>query len=249
MTRIFLNASMEARKGVMKLKLVRAFIAFVVVSLFVGISSAFNGQDYAEKNEKESTNYVEKVEIDNTSDDISTEIVDKNISEQVEEKKQTNNSFSESKEKIESKKQEVKKTETNTNQSTTKIETIKPSNQPVEVKTETNQTNSQEELKESSPANNSNNDDKINSTYYSITKGNPEYPTESACKSAGLKIQNKELDAILDWNEEHPDNPKTRVIGSSMCIIVMKDGKEHWYLHFLTLSGENLDDELKKLYK
>ena len=233
------------------MKLVRAFIAFIVVSLFVGISSAFNGQNYVENKNEESTNYVEKVEIDNISDNESTEIVDKDISEQpVEEKKTINNSFSASKEeKVENKKQEIKKTETNNKQSTTKQNEIiiQENRQPVEEKQELSQTNTQVEDK--SPTDNSSTDDKINSLYYSITKGNPEYSSDTACKTAGRKIQDKELDEILDWNEEHPDNPKTRVIGSVMCITVMKDGKEYWFLHFLTVSGENLDNELKAKYK
>ena len=226
MTRRFLNASMELRKGVIKVKLVRAFIAFVVVSLFVGISSAFNGQDYVENQNKESTKVVEKVEVDNTTEEIPTEIVDNNqIEEMEEEQVETNNSFSASKRNnVDNSEQEKSKTETKKTQPTaTTNQTTQENKQPVEVETEITNAIIKKEEQNSSPENNSNNDDIINSTYYSITKGNPEYPSESACKSAGLKIQNKELDAILDWNEEHPDNPKSHVIGSSMCIIVMKD--------------------------
>lgn len=251
MTRKILNVSMEARKGVMKLKLVRAFIAFVVISLFVGISSAFNGQNYVESENKETTKTVDKVEVDNINEEISTKTVEnEKVEEEKTEKIQNNNSFSASKdENVNNSKQEKVKTKTQSNTSTTNSKTIQENNPPVEVKTETIQENTQKVEQNNPPINNSNNDDKINSTYYSITKGNAEYSTQNECKSAGLKIQNKELDAILDWNEEHPDNPKSRVIGSSMCIVVMKDGKEHWYLHFLTVSGENLDDELKNIYK
>ena len=53
----------------------------------------------------------------------------------------------------------------------------------------------------------------------------------------------------MDWNEEHPDEQKKPIIGSSMCISVMKNGKEYWFLHFLTTTKENLDSELKSLYK
>jgi len=248
MTRIVLNASMEARKGVMKVKLVRAFIAFVVVSLFVGIGTAFNGQ--GSKPIEEINNPVENIKTENDTEKISTKIVDKEILEQPAEQENINNSFSASKEeKIENKKLEVKQAETKNvnNQATTKEEVIQKNQQPEEEKKEPTQTNIQ--VEEKSPTNDSSNDDKINTTYYSITKGNPEYSSDTACKSAGRIIQEKELDEILDWNEEHPDNPKTRVIGSVMCITVMKDGKEHWYLHFLTVSGENLDDELKNKYK
>ena len=248
MTERILNASMEARKGVMNLKLVRAFIAFVVVSLVVGIGSAFNGQTYTPV--EETNNPVEIIETEKIVEEESTEMVDKNILEKpVEEESKTNNSFSASKdEKSSSNVQETKKKQTTSNTQATTNNSNNNINQSI-PQNDTEKVETKKEETINSPTDNSNNDDKINSTYYSITKGIPEYDTESACKSAGLSIQNKELDAILDWNEEHPDNPKSRSIGSSMCIIVMKDGKEHWFLHFLTISGENLDDELKRLYK
>ena len=244
---------MVARKGVMNLKLVRVFIAFVIVSLFVGIGSAFNGQSYSEDNPNSFHNFVDKTEIGN---DISTEIVDKEtVNEEQSQPVDNNNSFSASNDKTTVKKQqsvkknETKTTNTNNSNSNSNVNPSKNTTQIQENKQETNKSTQQVETKENINTSNSSNDDKYNSTYYSITKGIPEYDSESACKSAGLSIQNKELDAILDWNEEHPDNPKSRTIGSSMCIIVMKEGKEHWFLHFLTISGNNMDEELKRLYK
>lgn len=235
----------------MNLKLVRAFIAFVIVSLFVGIGSAFNGQSYSEDNLNSFHNSVDKTEIGN---DISTEIVDKEtVNEEQSQPVDNNNSFSASNDKTTVKKQQsVKKNETkttNTKDSNSNNNVSPSENTTQESKQDSNVSTQSVETKENTNTNNSSNDDKYNSTYYSITKGIPEYDSESACKSAGLSIQNKELDAILDWNEEHPDNPKSRTIGSSMCIIVMKDGKEHWFLHFLTISGNNMDEELKRLYK
>ena len=235
------------------MKIVRAFIAFVIVSLFVGIGSAFNGQSYLEDNFNSFHNSVDKTEIGN---DISTETVDKEtVNEELSQPADTNNSFSESNEKTTDKKQQsVKKNETKTtnasnNNSNSNVNPSENTTQKQEIKQETNEPTQPVETKETTNTNNSSSDDKYNSTYYSITKGIPEYDSESACKSAGLSIQNKELDAILDWNEEHSDNPKSRTIGSSMCIIVIKDGKEHWFLHFLTISGNNMDEELKRLYK
>lgn len=235
------------------MKLVRVFIAFVIVSLFVGIGSAFNGQSYLEDNPNSFHNFVDKTEIGN---DISTEIVDKEtVNEEQSQPVDNNNSFSASNDKTTVKKQqsvkknETKTTNTNNSNSNSNVNPSKNTTQIQENKQETNKSTQQVETKENINTSNSSNDDKYNSTYYSITKGIPEYDSESACKSAGLSIQNKELDAILDWNEEHPDNPKSRTIGSSMCIIVMKEGKEHWFLHFLTISGNNMDEELKRLYK
>ena len=244
---------MVARKGVMNLKIVRAFIAFVIVSLFVGIGSAFNGQSYSEDNFNSFHNSVDKTEIGN---DISTETVDKEtLTEEQSQPADTNNSFSESNEKTTAEKQqsvkknEIKTTNTNNNNSNSNVNPSENTTQIQENKQDTNESTQSVETKETTNISISSNDDKYNSTYYSITKGIPEYDSESACKSSGLSIQNKDLDSILDWNEEHPDNPKSRTIGSSMCIIVMKEGKEHWFLHFLTISGNNMDEELKRLYK
>lgn len=252
MTESFLNASMEARKGAMKMKLVRAFIAFVVVSLFVGISSAFNGQDYVENNEKESTNYVEKVEIDNTSDNLSTEIVDKDISEQVvEEQNQTSNSFSESKEQnVETNKKEVKNTKTTTTNNQTTIKqnqnAIQDNNQPIEKTQEPKQ--EKKETKEETTNIPTPTDEQYNAMYYSITKGIAEYSTLAECNSVGNRIKNNELDEILDWNENNPDNFKQPIIKAHWCYEVMKNGKIHYFLHFITETGANMDSELKNKY-
>lgn len=91
--------------------------------------------------------------------------------------------------------------------------------------------------------------DKSNDLMYSITHGIGEYSTESECNSVGFKIKNNELDAVMDWNEVHPEEMKQPVIKSSMCLTVIKEGKEYWFLHFITVSGNNMDAELKELYK
>ena len=85
--------------------------------------------------------------------------------------------------------------------------------------------------------------------YYSITKGNPEYPTLSDCNSVGARIKDNELNEILDWNEDNPDNFKQPMIKAHWCYEVMKDGNIHYYLHLITENGVNMDEELKALYK
>lgn len=91
--------------------------------------------------------------------------------------------------------------------------------------------------------------DNSNDLMYSITHGIGEYSSENECNSVGFKIKNNELDAVMDWNEANPDQMKQPVIKSSMCITVIKEGKEYWFLHFITVNGNNMDAELKKLYK
>ena len=77
-----------------------------------------------------------------------------------------------------------------------------------------------------------------------------EFSSESEALRRGTEIQNKELDYVLDWNEEHPDNqiqPEInyfRVYPSA----IDENGKYWYYLHFFCRSGEGLDQELKSKY-
>lgn len=247
MTGIFLNASMEARKGAMKMKLVRAFIAFVIVSLFVGISSAFNGQNFVDNQKEESTNYVEKVENDNLNEVESTEIVDKEILEQlVDEEKDSNNSFSDSK-KNNSQDKNKDSTISKANTQTTKQET-KQTTSPVEEKQEEKIEEKPEIKEEKTNTPTTSTDEQFNAMYYSITHGNAEHSTLAECNSVGNRIKNNELDEILDWNENNPDNFKQPIIKAHWCYEVMKDGKIYYFLHFITETGANLDSELKNKY-
>lgn len=86
------------------MKLIRIFMAFVVISLVIGISSAFNGQtgpkqdkikssqsEYEEQSNVENINQGEKSEeneIVSTEKDLSTEVVDKEIKQEEVENKQ-----------------------------------------------------------------------------------------------------------------------------------------------------------------
>lgn len=127
----------------------------------------------------------------------------------------------------------------------------------VSQQTENKDTNNQKQIVKESEKTipTSGNDVEVNYTensndlMYSITHGIAEHSTESSCNSLGFKIKDKELDAIMDWNEAHPEQIKQPVIKSSMCLTVIKDGNEYWFLHFITEDGNNMDAELKELYK
>lgn len=246
MTESFFNASMEARKGAMKMKIVRSFIAFVVVSLFIGIGTAFNGQNYPQENDSQINKNVEKVETKEIEEEVSMELVENEImEEETQGEVKTENSFSASKK--EGTTSNNVQTVTKTEISTTDDNTVQ-TEQSTESKNVENNTK-QEELQNNSPTDNSNKDEQFNAMYYSITKGNPEYQTLSDCNSIGDKIKNKELDEILDWNENNPDNFKQPTIKAHWCYEVMKDGKIYYFLHFITETGANMDEELKRLYK
>ena len=194
------------------------------------------------------------------------------------EKEDNDNSFSESNETIDSSKQDpsdVKDNPTNDNQSNVgnivtennqpsseqnnnQSNNVQPNNDSTVVQNPQENNQSQDNnsnIVEDSQVNNNNSeessssDDESNKFYYSITKGRAEYSDQSECYSDGLRIQNNEINGVMDWNFDNPNNQKQPVIKSSMCIGVMKNGIEYYYLHFVTTTGVNLDDELKSLYK
>ena len=145
------------------MKLVRAFIAFVVVSLFVGIGSAFNGQSYSEDNLNDFHKSVDKIEIGN---DISTEIVDKEtVNEEQLQPADNNNSFSESNEKTTSKKQqsvkknETKTTNTNNSNSNSNVNPSENTTQIQENEQKSNESTQPVETKETTNISISSNDD------------------------------------------------------------------------------------------
>ena len=144
------------------------------------------------------------------------------------------------------------KTSTKVSEKTKKKET-KSNNEP------TTSNNLQEEKKENKTAENNKTNSSSNqeqqskesTTFYdSITHGKKEFSSESEALKRGTEIQNKELDYVLDWNEEHPDNqiqPEInyfRVYPSA----IDENGKYWYYLHFFCRSGEGLDQELKSKY-
>lgn len=229
------------------MKLIRMFIAFVVVSLFVGIGSAFNGQLIQDKIENKVADKEEVVEtnkvVDKTENVESAQV----SSEVIHKDKETDNSFSGSKKATTSnstteqpkniQKSEISKPKQNTETSTKSSVNNNPT---VEIKKE----------ESSSSVNEQNVDPKINDSdiMNSITKGRTEFSDESQCYAKGLYIQNKEMDSVLDWNELHPEDMKQPTIDNSICYPIVKNGQQYWYLHFKTTQG-NKDDELKQLYK
>ena len=237
------------------MRLIRKFCVFVIVSLVVGLGSAFNGQNFNNSEELKDNQSTKVVENEISNDNI---VEQENITTENDTTEKNNNSFSASNQetvkdttKDNSQTKQIEKSSTNITENKSTIQ------QETKTNTNTNTTNDQQQVvQEKETTNNNvqndnvlNSDDESNKFYYSITKGRAEYSIQSECYSAGLAIQNKELDAILDWNEANPDNQKQPVIKSSMCICVMKNGKEHYFLHFVTTTGNNLDDELKSQYK
>ncbi len=109
------------------------------------------------------------------------------------------------------------------------------------------------------PSSNSSNTEKpknnvTTSLYDSITGGKKDRKkngtpmTESECFARGTEIQNKELDYVLDYNEQHPEAPIQPDINYFRVYPVIDDEGTGYYLHFFCVSGEENDAKLKNMY-
>lgn len=218
----------------------KKFILVVIIVFAIVVSGAFVLTKCLKKN----PNYEQVNVVKEKNDEITTKTGET-------EDKTANGNNESPKEDIQN--QENKsKTSTKVSEKTKKKE-IKSNNEP------TTSNNLQEEKKENKTAENNKTNSSSNqeqqskesTTFYdSITHGKKEFSSESEALKRGTEIQNKELDYVLDWNEEHPDNqiqPEInyfRVYPSA----IDENGKYWYYLHFFCRSGEGLDQELKSKY-
>lgn len=112
-------------------------------------------------------------------------------------------------------------------------------------KTNNNTTTSSNNQNIEQPKNN------VTTTFYdSITGGKKEFSSESEATARGTEIQNKELDYVLNYNEQHPEAPIQPDINYFRVYPSMVDenGQYWYYLHFFCVSGEGNDEKLKSIY-
>ena len=131
-------------------------------------------------------------------------------------------------------------TKNDSKKTTTKKETKTDSNKPKD------ETTTKEEIKEKPKEEPK---PQCSDFYESITHGRVDRTSKSACVSYGNKIQNNELDEVLDYNEEH-GNVKKPTISYFRCYEVVDSNcnTKGWYLHFFCTSGGCDDNKLKSLY-
>lgn len=136
------------------------------------------------------------------------------------------------------------KSKTNNN---TKISTEKKNNND-ENKSKENQEESKTDIKEEEPKKEEPKP-QCSDFYESITHGKVDRTSKSACISYGNKIQNNELNEVLDYNEEHGNTRKPN-ISYFRCYEVVDSScnTKGWYLHFFCNSGGCDDNNLKLLY-
>ena len=223
------------------MKIIRLFVGFVVVSLILGIGGAFNGQSVPKiaDSDDEISEKVELPELTNVD-----EITDIVSNQPIEEKddKETNNITTE---KNKEQKQVNKNSSSNQNTQNSQVKDNSNSNEaPNSVENSQVIETQKEERNE-----NTNTDEQFNAMFYSITHGNAEYSTLAECNAVGYRVKDNELNEVLDWNENNPDNFKQPTIKAHWCYEVMKNGKINYFLHFITETGANMDSELKNKYK
>ena len=228
------------------MKIIRLFVGFVVVSLILGIGGAFNGQSVPKiaDSDDEISEKVELPELTNVD-----EITDIVSNQPIEEKddKETNNITTE---KNKEQKQVKKNSSSNQNkqQKTTQNSQVKDNSNSNEAPNSVENSQVIETQKEERNEN-TNTDEQFNAMFYSITHGNAEYSTLAECNAVGYRVKDNELNEVLDWNENNPDNFKQPTIKAHWCYEVMKNGKINYFLHFITETGANMDSELKNKYK
>ena len=100
------------------------------------------------------------------------------------------------------------------------------------------------------PSNQPQNSGATTKFYESITDGKKEFASESEATTRGNEIKSKELDYVLDYNEQHPEAPIKPDINYFRVYpsVIDENGKTWYYLHFFCASGEGNDTKLKSMY-
>ena len=232
----------------------KKIILVVIVVFVVAVSGVFVLTKCLKANSNhEQVNVVEEKdeefnlqEEEQSKDEITTE------TDEIENKTANGKSESPKEDTSTSKQENKSKTLTKVSETQKKAET-KSSNVPT-TSSKSQEEKQENKITESNKNNGSSNQgqqNKESTTFYdSITHGKKEFSSESEALRRGTEIQNKELDYVLDWNEEHPDNQIQPEINYFRVYPSARDenGKYWYYLHFFCRSGEGLDQELKSKY-
>lgn len=242
-------------------KIVVSFISAAIISAVFGVSTMLS--DPKVEQPKEQLKQETKIEKVDEITDTKEEAVESQDEKQTEEKSN------------ETEKNEKKETETkSTNKSSSSVSNVPKqetttknenkgnssnasSSQPAQNNSQSNQSSSQQNNQQSSQPQNNNSSQKNNVStafYDSITGGKKDRKkngtpmTESECFALGTQIQNKELDYVLNYNEQHPEAPIQPDINYFRVYPVIDDEGTGYYLHFFCVSGEGNDAKLKSMY-
>lgn len=247
-------------------KIILSFVGTVIISAVFGVSTMFN--DPKVEQPKEQLKQETKIEkVDEKTDTEEKAVENQDQKKQSEEK----SSKTESNEKKETDSKSTNKPSSSVSnvpkqEATTKKESKSNSSnantsQPTQSNSQSNQQNSSQGSQQSNQQNsqpqnnNSGQKNNVSTAFYdSITGGKKDRKkngtpmTESECFALGTKIQNKELDYVLDYNEQHPEAPIQPDINYFRVYPVIDDEGTGYYLHFFCVSGEGNDAKLKSIY-
>ncbi len=225
-------------------------LIITICFLFIGTTlSDENTQIIENKPIIEEKLLIEREEI-KEEDIINEEIVEETIKPISNDKKESTKKDNKEKQKTTIKKKSKLKTDNvkskEKNNKKEKSESVKPKEEvkKEEVKEEKKQKEEiiEEPKKEESKP-------QCSDFYDSITQGKIDKSSKDACVSYGDKIQNNELDAVIDYNREH-GNVKKPAISYFRCYEVVDKNcnTKGWYLHFFCNSNECDDNKIKSLY-
>ena len=243
-------------------KIILSFVGTVIISAVFGVSTMLNDPKVEQPKEqlKQETK-IEKVDEITDTEEKAVENQDnekekKEVSSETEktEKKETD---SKSINKSSSSVSNVPKQETTTKKESKSNSSNANTTQPAPSNSQNNQQSSEQNNQQNSKpqTNSSEQKNNVSTAFYdSITGGKKDRKkngtpmTESECFALGTQIQNKELDYVLDYNEQHPEAPIQPDINYFRIYPVIDDEGTGYYLHFFCVSGEGNDAKLKSMY-
>lgn len=239
-------------------KIILSFVGTVIISAVFGVSIMLSDPKVEQPKEqlKQETK-IEKVEENTDTKKEAVENQDKEEKSSKTEKSEKKETDSESTNKSSSSVSNVPKQEAPTKKENTSNVNSASVSQSAQNNSQSNQQNSQKTNQQDSKPQNNNSGQKNNVStafYDSITGGKKDRKkngtpmTESECFALGTKIQNKELDYVLDYNEQHPEAPIQPDINYFRVYPVIDDEGTGYYLHFFCVSGEGNDATLKSRF-
>lgn len=198
------------------MRLIRGFILFVAISLFVGIGSAFNGQ---------STDFVDKVDkqvIENEQDITSSQVENVESSKVEEESTEFVDKSSKSEEKNTNSSSNVKQEKT---ESTEKVETNKKEEQQVVDKSETTNNKKQDTKVEES-----NTTEQKNETSTIITPPKEESKKLEVWDELGITEYEYYHSPMISWQKvTHTDFNSCYVAGEDATSFKVNEQTGEWY--------------------
>ena len=242
-------------------KIILSFVGTVIISAVFGVSTMLNDPKIEQPKEqlKQETK-IEKVDEKTDTEEKAVENQDKEkekMSSETEKNETDSKPTNKSSSSVSNvpKQETITKKESKSNSSNANTTQSAPSNS--QNNQQNNQQSSQQNNQQNSQTQNNNSGQKNNVStafYDSITGGKKDRKkngtpmTESECFALGTQIQNKELDYVLDYNEQHPEAPIQPDINYFRVYPVIDDEGTGYYLHFFCVSGEGNDAKLKSMY-